>query len=239
MRIRTVIAASAAVSAVLAVGVAPAAQAYDRDAYAYGAAHMIQRSDIPKELGAFKPGLSFGANPGEGMQWICAKPQSDPAAKDIEVKIPGPKYSFYASYNGRGKQSPLLTVTVGQYATTEKAIKAFDTLKTRIKTCDGTDSSSYTDDDGSTYVSSTLATTGVVPSVTTAGVPSLFLSQNNLDETLPKGAIYISDSYTVYSLFDDTIIQTSFFSGGTKNLTTAQRKAINKVAFNAEGRWVD
>lgn len=239
MRYRNVAAACAALAVVASIGAAAPAQAYDRDAYAYAAAHMIQRSDIPKELGAFKAGMNFFGSPGSRTGFVCAQPNSDPSAKDVTVKIPGGKFTFSASYNGRGRTAPNVNVGINQYATAEKAIKAFDVLKARIKSCEGTSTDSYTDDDGNTTTFSTLVTTGVVPSVSTLGVDSLFVNQNNLSESLPKGGTYISDSYTVYSLFNETIIQTAYYSGDTENLTTAQRKAVNKIAFNAEGRWVD
>ncbi len=45
--------------------------------------------------------------------------------------------------------------------------------------------------------------------------------------------------YSVYSLLNDTIIITNYFSDGAKNLTSVQRKAVDKVAFATESRWLD
>jgi hypothetical protein len=240
MNVRPIVAAaSAAGIAVAALSLAPAAQAYDKDGYSYAAGHMIERSDIPKALGSFKSGLQFGASKGDRTLFICNQPQTDANAPEVEVKVPGPVYTYNANYLGRGsdEDAPFITVDVNQYANASRAIRAFDQLRSRIELCDGTSSNSWSNDDGTTTAYSTEVTHGAVPSVTTAGVESLFLSNNNLSETLPKGAVYISDSYTVYSLFGDTIIATAYYSNSTKNLTTAQRRAVNKVAFNAETRW--
>lgn len=239
MNVRRIVAAAAATGLLVGtMALAPAAQAYDKDGYTYAAAHMIERSDIPKALGSYRPGLNFGAMPGGKDLYICSQPQSDPNADDVTVKIPASATIYNANYNARGgPDAPFATVSVNEYATATKAIRAFNLLKSRIKSCDGTSAQSWTNDDGTTTQYSTLATTGVVPAVTTLGVESLFISNNNLNETLPKGAAYISDSYTVYSLFNDTIIATAYYSNTTKNLTTAQRKAVNQVAFNAETRW--
>lgn len=238
MTVRRILVGAVAVAAGVGLATASPASAYDTGAYEYAAGHMIERTDIPKSLGAYKPGLSFGANPGLKSLWICNVPQADPNAPDVTVKVPGPKYSFSASYNGRGAQTPFLNVNVNQYANATKAEAAFRLIQSRVKACSGTGSDTYTDDDGTTTTYSSAVSHGVVPSVTTAGVQSIFVSMNNLSETLPKGGISISDSYNVLSLFDDTIIETQYYSGGTKNLTTAQRRAVNKVAFNAETRWV-
>jgi len=219
------------------IAVAPAAQAYDKDGYTYAAGHMIERSDIPKALGAYRPALGFGASVGDKQLYLCSPPSTSADQDTPSYYAPGPAYEYTGTYNGRGKNAPFLIVTVNQYASAPKAIKAFDLLKDRIKKCEGTGSSTFTEDDGTTDVFSQLITTGVVPSVTTAGVASVFVSQNNLDQTLPDGAVSISDSYSVYSLFGDTIIQTGYYSNSTTNLTTAQRKAVNQVAFNAETRW--
>jgi hypothetical protein len=219
------------------IAVAPAAQAYDKDGYTYAAGHMIERSDIPKALGSYKAGLDFGAMPGDKTLYICSQPQSDPNADSVNVTVPGSVSIYNASYNGRTENSPFVSVSVNQYASATKAIRAFNLLKKRIATCDGTSAQSWSNDDGTTSTYSTLTTHGVVPSVTTAGVESLFLSINNLSENLPEGGANVSDSYSVYSLFGDTIIQTSYYSNSTTNLTTAQRKAVNQVAFNAETRW--
>ncbi len=48
----------------------------------------------------------------------------------------------------------------------------------------------------------------------------------------------MNDSYSVYSLVDDVIIQTQFYANTNDNLTTKQRKAVNQLAFNAETRWL-
>ena len=42
----------------------------------------------------------------------------------------------------------------------------------------------------------------------------------------------------MYSLVDDVIITTNFYTGSELNLPTKKRKAINQVAFNAVSAWL-
>jgi hypothetical protein len=151
----------------------------------------------------------------------------------------GPKYSFAGTHQGKGKGDiPILDVTVNQYASADDAISAFNGLKKNIKKCTGTGSNTWTDEDGTSTTYSTELTNGVVPSVTTAGVESLFVSNNSLSVSTPGDSRYVNDQYSVYSLIDDVIVVTDFYSNKNTNLTSKQRKAVNQVAFNAETRWL-
>jgi hypothetical protein len=237
MTIRRLLALSLAGALGAAVAVATPAAAYPRDDYSYAAAHMIARSDIPASLGTFKKSLSFSADKGN-TNYACWVPTSDPDAQQVSVKYPGGTYSYSGSYEGRGKDAPSLVVGVDQYSSASAAIKAFNVLKKGIVKCTGTGSNTFTDDDGTTYAYSTLLTHGVVPTVSTLGVESLFVSNNSLQEETPGDSRYVNDTYTVYSLFGDVIIQTQYYSNTNTNLTTKQRRAVNRVAFNAETAWL-
>ena len=226
------------VAAAAVTMIAGPAMAYDRDAYGHAASSMIERSDIPKSLGEFKKGLGFNGITSSDKSFICDVPQADPNASDVSVSIPGPKYSFSGNYNGKGKDAPFISVAVNQYKSAEDAIAAYDDLKKNIKKCTGTGSNTWTNDDGSTTTYSTELTNGVVPAVTTTGVESLFVSSNSLSESTPGDSRFVNDQYTVFSLVDDVIIQTQYYSNANTNLTSKQRKAVNQVAFNAETRWL-
>lgn len=229
---------AAAATAAASLAAAAPALAYDRDLYGRAAASMIERSDIPDALGTFKKGLAFNAFATSGKTFVCDVPQSDPNASDVDVYFPGPEYMFSASYSGKGKDAPSVDVTVNQYATAEDAISAFDTLKKNVKKCSGTGSNTWTDDDGTTTTYSTALTNGVVPAVTTTGVESLFVSNNSLSESSTGDSKFVNDQYTVYSLVDDVVISTQYFTNTNTNMTSKQRKAVNQVAFNAETRWL-
>lgn len=232
-----------AVGSVLASGVALAApaQAYDKDAYSYAASHMIERSDIPAVLGDFKPTLSFGAGPGSFPSYLCYVASTTPNTEGTEQRFPSGRYQYSASYNGKGKEPrPSIGVTVNQYASAEKAIKAFNVAKKVAKNCTGTTSDSWTDPDtGTVSQYSTLLTNGVVPEVTTTGVESIFISSNNLSESFPGGTPQINDNYTVVSLLDDVVLVTQYYMNSTTNITTKQRRAVDQVAFNAETAWLN
>ena len=126
-----------------------------------------------------------------------------------------------------------------KYRSTDKAIKAFGTLQGSITQCSGAVSDSGSNDDGSTWTTSTVTTHGVVPSVTVTGVESLFVNVNASNSgTAPDAYDYSNDSYTVFTLLDDVIIATAYSLDKTDNLTTKQRKAVDQVAFTTIDRWL-
>lgn len=236
MRLRPILAATAA-AALITGATAPMAQAYDREAYEYAAGHMIDRADIPKALGDFDARLSFGANPGFNV-FLCYLPSSDPNSNGKDVKVGKSTYQFSGSYGSRKDTGPNITVSVLQYANSSAAIKGFNALKTQSKKCNGTGSTTWTADDGTQYTNSWNVSTSNVPGVSVVGVDSIGITQDNLSTNSGSDDKYLNDNYNVYTLVDDAIIQTSYYSNGTKNLTTAQRKAVNQVAFNAVGAWL-
>jgi hypothetical protein len=236
---KTVAVLAACVTAATSVAVAVPALAYDRDAYGRAAESMIERSDIPKVLGDFKKNLGFSAYASSSRIFVCDVPQADPNVPDVAIYMPGAKYSFNGSYQGKGKNDPVtIDVAVNQYASASDAIDAFSALKKNIKKCSGSGSNTWTDEDGNTTTYSTELTNGVVPAVTTTGVESLFVSNNSLQETTPGDSRFLNDDYSVYSLVDDVVIVTEYSANTNANLTTKQRKAVNQVAFNAETRWL-
>jgi hypothetical protein len=238
---RSIAALATIALAATTVVLASPAQAYDRDAYSYAAGHMINRSDIPKELGRLKKTLSFNADrSGIGSGYLCSAPSSEPNGDPTDISYRSGKFSFTGDYLGVGTDAPSVSVHVDQYATATRAIAAFETVTKRVKSCTGTGTGSWTDpDDGSTTTYSTLVTNGVVPSVTTVGVESVFVNTNSLQETTPGDSKYVNDQYMVLSLVNNVIISTTYFTNTNENLTTKQRKAVNQVAFNAIGRWVE
>lgn len=236
MRLRPVLAVAAA-AALLPVLVAPAASAYDREAYEYAAGHMIDRTDIPKALGDFDARLNFGASPAYNT-FLCYVPSPEPDSEGLDVKIGKSKYQFSANYNAKKDNGPSVSVVVSQFASATDAIKGFNELKAQSKKCNGTGSTTWTDDDGTQYTNSWNVSTSTVPGVAVVGVASIGITQDNLSTNTGSDDKYLNDNYNVYTLVNDAIIQTSYYSNGTKNLTTAQRKAVNQVAFNAVGAWL-
>ena len=223
-----IIAASVAIAG---VGFAAPAQAYDRDLYAYAASHMVDYRDIPASLKVRK-GASFNANPSTGKSYLCGDDQKS-------VDYPGGKYNFSINYQGRGRDGGI-NVTVNQYESNEKAISAFNALKKGLRECAGAANGQQTYEDGSVDTWSRLTTTGNVPLVTIAGVPSVFMNMNYEDVVTGEYSDrYTSDTYNVYTLVNDVIINTSRYTGSQLNMPTAERRAVNQVAFNAATRWLD
>ncbi len=225
------IAAAVAGMALVGVGLAAPAQAYDRDLYAFAASHMIGHEDVPASLNV-KKGANFGAFPQSGKNFLCGN-------ETKQVEYAGGNYQFTMSYNGR-KGSSGINVLISQYGSAQQAIKAFDELKKSLGQCAGPANGQQTYDDGSTDTWSRLTTTGNVPLVTVAGVQSVFLNENYEDVTIGEYPNrYTSDSYNVYTLVNDVIISTSRYTGSEINMSAKERRAVNQVAFNAVTRWVD
>jgi hypothetical protein len=236
MRASRTLTAIAAV-AVSVLVVAPTASAYDREAYEYAAGHMIERSDIPKVLGSYAPDLTFNVNPGFANV-VCGVPTSVPGAEDKEVKLKKPLLEFAGNYYSPKGTGPSVQVVVLQYSGATAASAAFDALKRDAKQCTGTGSINWTDEEGNTTTYSTAVSNSVVPGVSVVGVDSISVTLNNLTESAPAGSSYVNDAYTVYTLVNDAILQTSYYVNGSKNTTKEQRKATNEVAFNAVSRWL-
>lgn len=228
MRMRSAI-GIVAVAAASLVALAPAATAYDADRYSYAAGHMIQPSDIPASL-QIKPGMNFNANPNSDKVWLCSKGSGWRG-------FPGGTDVFYANYTGKGSSGLSMSESVMQYDTFTSAQKAFASLKKELKKCDGKASGTESYEDGSSEQWSRLTTSGSVPMVTVVGVESQFL---NVNYTNASGtSTYSSDNYQVFTLVNDVIITTSYYTGNELNIDTATRKQINQVAFNAVSRWLD
>lgn len=230
--IRTALATSVAVL-MLATAAAAPAFAYDPKEYAYAAGHMITPKEIAKPLTVNSKGY-FSAGP-DGGSFLCRK-------SDKPVNYPGGADRYSINYNAENGKRPSISVNVQQYSSSVKAIKAFDTLKKAAKTCAGpaNGSDNWTDENGAPVVQqwSQLTTTGSVPLVTVVGVPSIFINVNYENVVSNEESRYSSDNYTVYTLVNDVIISTSFFSGSQLNITAPQKKAVNQTAFNAVGTWV-
>lgn len=226
--------AVAAITAGLAIPLASPAHAYDREAYAYAAGHMMTSQDVPAAIRVKSAGY-FNAGPDGEKGSLCSD-------ADTEITYPGAQYRFSIDYQRKGSYSSGINSNVQQYASATKAIAAFNALKKAAKQCVGTKggSTSYTNDDGTTVTDtwSTLNTTGSVPLVTIAGVPSIFINYNYQDVSSDRDTPYDSDNYTVYTLVNDVIISTNYFSGSELNLTAAEKKAVNQAAFNTVTTWL-
>lgn len=224
------IALAAAAAFTITAVAAPAAQAYDTEAFSYAAGHMLQEKDIPASIG-LNDTMNFSASTA-GEFYICRK-------GDKDVTIASGVNLFNASYDSKKGVEGGLSIAVNQYGTSTKAIKAFGQLKMALKTCAGAAGDTQTFDDGTTDTWARLNTTGAVPAVTITGVPSLFLNTNYTDVASgPDGTEYSSDQYYVYTLVDNVIITTNYYTGSELNISTKKRKAINQTAFNAVTAWL-
>lgn len=230
---KSIIATFAAATVLSGMALAAPAQAYDRDAYAYAASHMLGNKQVVAPLTA-KPNGYFNAGP-DSKSWLCQ-------ANEKDVNYPGGLYRFSINYQSTKKKQSGVNSHVEQFASATKAIAAFNSLKKGAKDCSGPTSGSnnYTDADGNTVTDtwSSLTTTGDVPLVTIVGVPSVFINTNYQDVSSDQDSPYSSDNYTVYTLVNNVIISTNYYSGSELNISAAERKAVNQTAFNAVSAWL-
>ena len=229
---KTIIAASA-LALSLGVLAAPVANASERETYAYAASHMPTSKDIPKALGTYRPSIFFSASPFDSSIYLCD-------LKGDSVTVKGAKYAFNAGYRNAKRNDPgYVSVNVWQFKNSQQAIKTYDALKKNIKKCTGSDSQTFTDDDGSSSSYTHNLTNGTVPSVTVVGVESVFVNSDYTFTSSEPGGNSKSDNYSVYTLVNDVIISSSYYNSVSATLSPAQRKAANQLAFNAVGIWVD
>lgn len=230
--IRTVIATSTAVLALIAAAAAPAS-AYDPEEYSYAAGHMITPKDIAKPLKVNSAGY-FSAGP-DGGSFLCRK-------NDKDVTVPRGENRYSIDYNAEDSKRPSVSVSIQQFSSSTKAISTFNKFMKAAKTCAGASSGSdsWAQEDGTPVVEqwSSLTTTGKVPLVTIVGVPSFFINTNYEQAISNDASKFSSDNYDVYTLLNDVIISTSFSSGSELNITAAQKKAVNQTAFNAVTAWL-
>ena len=213
------------------MGFAAPAHAYDRELFAYAASHMIEYKDIPAVLDARRQ-ANFSASESSGTSFLCG----DDAQR---VEFDTGNVGFFMNYPGKGEGGGV-SVSVYQYASSAKAIKAFNAIKSGLKQCAGPSTGQQTFDDGAVDTWSRVITTGEVPMVTIAGVPSVFMNTNYDDVTTggEEDFRFSSDSYQVFTLLNDVVINTSSYTGSELNLPTKKRQAVNRVAFNAVTQWL-
>ncbi len=227
----TIAAVGALVMSVSAVTL-PAA-AYDKEAYGYAASHFLEEKEISKVFKPKSKGFFVSINPSSFFSTVCGYGTGG----NTEVKLAKGTIQSFATYELKSGTNNL-SVNVTQYKSNVAAEKAFKAMSKSIKKCDGTVDTSWTSPDGTVYPSNTVTTTGNVPGVTVTGVKSVFIElDSNFAETADSPAS-VNDQRTIFALVNDVIIQSVFNSGSSKNMTAAQKKGLEKVAFDMVTSWL-
>ncbi len=215
------------------IAVAPSAVAYNKDAYAFAAGHMLESKDIPKALGTYRPAIDFNASGDRPVMYLCS-------LKDGNVRVGGAKFAFAANYNNTVRNSPRqVNVTVYQYGSSKAAITGFRAVEREAKRCTGAQGDSNTSDDGVTFSWTSNLQNGKVKDVKVAGVESVFINSDYENGSTDSDQKFLSDSYSVYTLVNNAIIVSLFNNNNANTLTPAERKGANQLAFNAVTAWVD
>ncbi len=228
----TIAAVGALVMSVSAVTL-PAA-AYDKEAYGYAASHFLEEKEIPKVFKPKSKGFYVSINPSSLFNTVCGYGTGG----NTEVKLAKGTIQSFATYELKSGTDNL-SVNVTQYKSNVAAEKAFKAMSKSIKKCDGIVDTSFTSPDGTVYPSNNVTTTGNVPGVTVTGVKSVFIElDSNFAKTADNPAS-VNDQRTIFALVNDVIIQSVFNSGSSKNITAAQKKGLEKVAFDMVDSWLD
>lgn len=219
---------SMAVLAAASVTAATPAAAYDTIAYGRFAAGFLAASDIPKALGTYRPNPFVSIEPAAERWFVCEK-----------VKAAQPAFIASASYNPRKAGTGAGVSTMAYvYPSNVKAEKAFRSITKRLASCDGTKTSSDTDSVGNTFTWTSTVASGTVDSVTITGVASVYVDSDTTSVSTQSPAPEANDSYTVYTLVNDTILASQVLGAPSGTLSAKQKKAANQLAFKAEGAWV-
>ncbi len=209
------------------------AAAYDKEAYGYAASHFLEEKEIPKVFKPKSKGFYVSINPSSFFNTVCGYGTGG----NTEVKLAKGTIESFATYELKSGTNNL-SVNVTQYKSNVAAQKAFKAMSKAIKKCDGSVDTSFTSPDGTVYPSNTVTTTGNVPGVTVTGVKSVFIElDSNFAETADSPAS-VNDQRTIFALVNDVIIQSVFNSGSSKNMTAAQKKGLEKVAFDMVTSWL-
>mgnify|MGYP000314129939 CR=1 FL=1 len=115
---------------------------------------------VPASLGDFGTNMGFSASENSFKMSLCFIGQK-------ESKAPGGDLNFGANFyeSGTSDIGTNLMENVWQYASAEKAIKAFETLSTNIKNCKGSSTQSWDNGDGTTTVKYQLAVDVSIPMI--------------------------------------------------------------------------
>lgn len=218
------------------IAVAPSAVAYNKDAYAFAASHMVESKSIPKALGTYRPAMFFNASGDRPEMYLCSLKDG----KDGNVRVRGARYAFSADYTNTVRTSPRqVNINVYQFASSKAAITGFRAVEREAKRCTGSQSDSNTSGDGVTFSWTSNLQNGKVKGVTVAGVESVFINSDYANGSTDSDQKFLSDSYSVYTLVNDAIIVSLFINNNETTLTRAERRGANQLAFNAVTAWVD
>jgi hypothetical protein len=225
-------AAGALVAGVIA---APTAIAYDKAGYTYAAGHLLPAKQIPKVLGVYRANPGFSVDPDNSSIYLCYVSDTE---TDVRVRAKNVNYSgFYR--NAQRNSTKNVSMNMYEFRTSQGAISAFRSLEREAKKCTGTSNSSFQDDDsGVTYTWSSTKSNGKVPSVTVAGVASVFVNVDYINGSSDRDGQDLSDSYSVYTLVNNVILQTNYSIGNAAQLTPAERKGAHQLAFNNVTAWL-
>jgi hypothetical protein len=211
-----------------------AAQAYDREAFAFAASHFLSPKDLPKAFAA-KPAMSVQVmDSGRNGSYVC----TSPTPNGPDVKMSRTLRSAFASYDVVRRDLNLF-ISVNEFKNNVAAEEAFAKLTKDIKKCEGNYTGSWTSDDGTVYPYQNIVTTGKIPAVTVAGVASIFVNQNSSNAAVGDSPVYLNDALNIYTLVNDAIINTQGLNSRAVNVTAAQKKSLEKVAFDMVTTWVD
>jgi hypothetical protein len=205
------------------------AQASFQDDVINAATNMIERSDVPKALGTMGKSTGFTFEQPQPQAILCFKAE--------EILITG-KYSQQAIAFFSLGNSNTVAQNIMQFKRPKAAAKSFAQLAKDIRKCNGTQTNSTQNTDGSTFTSSQVNSTGTLKTASAGGRKPVFLLNSVSTSGQYESGQRFDAGYTVYSLAKNVISAITHQPKIGVNLTNKTQKAVDQLSLKAAARWV-
>jgi hypothetical protein len=205
------------------------AQASFQDDVINAATNMIERSDVPKALGPMGKSTGFTFEQPQPQAILCIKAK--------EILITG-KYSQQAIAFFSLGNSNTVAQNIMQFKRPKAAAKSFAQLAKDIRKCNGTQTNSTQNTDGSTFTSSQVNSTGTLKTASAGGGKPVFLLNSVSTSGQYESGQRFDAGYIVYSLAKNVISAITHQPKIGVNLTNKTQKAVDQLSLKAAARWV-
>ena len=205
------------------------AQASFQDDVINAATNMIERSDVPKALGPMGKSTGFTFEQPQPQAILCIKAK--------EILITG-KYSQQAIAFFSLGNSNTVAQNIMQFKRPKAAAKSFAQLAKDIRKCNGTQTNSTQNTDGSTFTTSQVNSTGTLKTASAGGGKPVFLLNSVSTSGQYESGQRFDAGYTVYSLAKNVISAITHQPKIGVNLTNKTQKAVDQLSMKAAARWV-
>ena len=217
------------------------AQASFQDDVINAATNMIRKSDVPKALRPLPKSQSFISLQPTPRAFLCVIGAADDKSKKLPItgKYSQQDVAFVPdivtlSSIGEGAS---LTQAVMQFERPKAAAKSFAQLAKDIRKCNGTQTNSTQNTDGSTFTTSQVNSTGTLKTASAGGGKPVFLLNSVSTSGQYESGQRFDAGYTVYSLAKNVISAITHQPKIGVNMTNKTQKAVDQLSLKAAARW--